>query len=67
MKAPDNVWFEAFQPSGEFLKVEKNCFFSFIFNSYIMFCVEAGMIMSVTAFFFFTPFNLFFDQQVTKE
>lgn len=33
MKAPDNLWFMALQPSGEFLKVEKTvCFFVFFFQ-----------------------------------
>ena len=30
MKAPDNLWFMASQPSGEFLKVEKTVFFFII-------------------------------------
>lgn len=35
MKAPDNLWFMAFQPSGEFLKVEKTIFI--FLNSYMFF------------------------------
>lgn len=55
MKAPDNLWFMAFQPSGVF-KSRENCF-SFFFSSQLIqvpYYTEAGMIiMSVTAFFIF--------------
>lgn len=57
MKAPDNVWFMALQPSGEFLKVEKTvCLFFFSINTcFLPYYVEAGMIIKcqlLHSFFF---------------
>lgn len=39
MKAPDNLWFMAFQPSGEFLKVKKTflLFFNFQIHGFLLF------------------------------
>lgn len=74
MKAPDNLWFVAFQPSGEFLKVEKTNFVIFFFFSinscFLPYYIEAGMIINVSYCIFFHFYSLivsFFDQQVTKE
>lgn len=55
MKAPDNLWFMAFQPSGVF-KSRENCFISFFFFSqliHVPYYTEAGMIINVSYCIFF--------------
>lgn len=43
MKAPDNLWFMASQPSGEFLKVEKTVFLFFFQLIHVFFFIMSKL------------------------